>query len=322
MENISRVYIFSPYLKPVIWGGKRLADLKGIVAGQAIGESWELSPMEGHVSVVSEGAEAGLDLNQLTRRHGASLLGERVYAKHGANFPLLVKFIDARQNLSVQVHPGYEHALREHSASGKTEMWYVIDHEPGAKIHAGLSRQLSQQDFDQLSASGSIMDAVMTYPSHQGEAFYILPGTVHSVGAGNFLLEVQQPSDITYRIYDFGRRDAQGRERELHLSHARKAIDFKAAPTAPIPYDRSAAESVIVSCEHFSVRKMELDGVRRIMPADGSFTIAVCVDGECRLDIDGQEDAASLTFGHSALIPACATNIEAVGRATLILINA
>lgn len=320
MENMARAYVFQPYLKSVIWGGTRLPELKGMAADSAIGESWELSPMDGHVSVVSAGSEAGTDLRELVARHGARLLGERVFARYGANFPLLVKFIDARQSLSVQVHPGDEHALREHGAQGKTEMWYVIDHEPGAEIFAGLSRPLAVEDFDHLVANGDIMDAVKTFPTHQGDAFFIPAGTVHSIGAGNFLLEVQQPSDITYRIYDFGRRDDQGQERELHLGHARKTVDFSAALTAPIVYDREADESAIVDCDFFSVRKVEVDGSRKITPADGSFTVAVCVAGECQFTIDGEKVA--LPFGHSMLIPACAASIEATGRATLILVNA
>lgn len=314
MESIARAYVFSPYLKSVIWGGGRLPALKGVGEVRAIGESWELSPMEGHVSVVSDGPEAGTDLNALALRHGALLLGDRVYAKHGAMFPLLVKFIDARQSLSVQVHPGDE--------QGKTEMWYVIDHEPDAEIYTGLSRQLTDDDFDRLAADGSIMDAVHSFPSRRGDAFFIPPGTVHSIGAGNFLLEVQQPSDLTYRIYDFGRLDSEGRERELHIGHARRAIDFAASPAGPIAYDRDSDHSEIVSCEFFTVRKIEVDGTRMIEPADGSFTIAACVGGECQLSIDGEANAAALSLGHTALIPACASRIEATGRATLILINA
>ncbi|MDE7375494.1 MAG: class I mannose-6-phosphate isomerase [Muribaculaceae bacterium] len=319
MEKMACAYFFQPYLKSVIWGGSRLPELKGASADNAIGESWELSPMEGHVSVVSIGAEAGTDLRELVNRHGARLLGDRVFARYGANFPLLVKFIDARQNLSVQVHPGDEHALREHGAQGKTEMWYVIDHEPNAEIYAGLTRPLAADDFENMATNGNIMDAVKTYPTHRGDAFFIPAGTVHSIGAGNFLLEVQQPSDITYRIYDFGRRDDKGRERELHLNHARKAVDFSAPLTAPIAYDRETDESVIVDCDFFSVRKVDVDGIRKISPADGSFIVAVCVAGECKFTIDGED--AHLPFGHSMLIPASSSAITAFGRGTLILIN-
>ena len=207
---------FTPYLKSVIWGGERIAALKNIETDLTdIGESWEISGVQGNETVVSEGADKGLKLSELIAKYGARLVGEDVYARYGTEFPLLVKIIDARRDLSVQVHPDDKLAAQRHGCAGKTEMWYILATEPDAKIYAGLSRQLDPETYRRDVENKTIMNDITAHDSHPGDIFFLPAGRVHAIGAGNLLLEIQQPRDITYRIYEYDRRDANGNPRML-----------------------------------------------------------------------------------------------------------
>lgn len=207
---------FSPYLKSVIWGGEAIAPFKGIVTDQkSIGESWEISAVPGKVSVVDRGTFKGKSFTELIEEFGPALVGGKVYETYGKNFPLLIKIIDAKDNLSVQVHPDDELAEKRHHCPGKTEMWHIIDTAPGAKIYVGLKQSITPDEYEHRVADNTIMDVIDSYDSAPGDTFFLPAGRIHAIGAGNLLAEIQETSDITYRIYDYDRRDADGNPRLL-----------------------------------------------------------------------------------------------------------
>lgn len=311
-------YIFEPYLKTVIWGGEKIAARKGIAdAEHCIGESWEISGVPGHESVVAQGSERGLNLVELIRKHGAQLVGQKVFDRFGEKFPLLIKIIDAKSDLSVQVHPDDALAGVRHNSLGKTEMWYILESEPGARIYAGLSEQITPELYEQLVAENKIMDVIAAHESNAGDLFFLPAGRVHAIGGGNMLAEIQQTSDITYRIYDYDRRDANGNPRELHTALAKDAIDYTVYPEYKSTYvDNPNGATPLVECEHFKVAKVEVDGATAIAAADDSFLILICVGGACELTVDGT--TVQLPAYHSALVPAAATTISAEGKATLL----
>ena len=214
-----QIYKFNSVLKPVLWGGDRLVAFKRLPAQcEPIGESWELSAMPGRESVVAQGEDQGLTLTGLVRRYGADLVGRDVYRRYGDRFPLLIKLIDARRDLSVQVHPGDEMAMRCHGCMGKNEMWYILEAEAGAIIRTGFNRRLTQAEFDRRMADGTLLEAVNAVESRPGDTFYIPAGQIHTIGAGNLLVEIQQSSDVTYRVWDYNRRDADGMQTNVIFS--------------------------------------------------------------------------------------------------------
>lgn len=317
-----QIYTFEPYFKSVIWGGDKILKLKHSDKKQAnVGESWEVSAVPGHESVVSEGAEKGKNLAQLVEEHKQELVGKHVYERYGNTFPLLVKIIDAKRDLSVQVHPDDALAAKRHNSLGKTEMWYLLDCEPGAKIYAGLSHRINPDIYEQLVAEGKIMDAVAANDARPGDVFFLPAGRIHAIGAGNLLAEIQETSDITYRVYDYGRLDANGQPRQLHTAEARDAIDYTVYPSYRTDYDHDAKDDIeLIRCDHFTIDRVTVDGVTALrMPAD-SFLIVMCLDGECALSIDGAP-AVKMPKGTSALVPACAKGLCADGQATLLTAN-
>ena len=205
------MYKFQPILKSTIWGGEKIVPYKHIASDQKqVGESWELSGVKGNESVVAGGPEAGTTLPGLIARHGAALLGKANAARFGQEFPLLIKFIDARQDLSIQVHPNDALAWERHKSKGKTEMWYVVDADKGARLRSGFAKQVTPAQYEASVADNTITDLLAEYEIHPGDLFFLPAGRVHSIGAGAFIAEIQQTSDITYRIYDFNRKDADG----------------------------------------------------------------------------------------------------------------
>ena len=229
MEN--KLFRFADIFKETLWGGHRILPFKGLPADRrTIGESWELSGIAGHESVVEGGAYAGLTLTQLAEKGGAALLGAENFRRFGVKFPLLVKFIDAAQPLSVQVHPNDELAQRRHGCAGKTEMWYVVDSAPGAYLLDGFNRAVTPDEYAARVAGQTLPEVLKRYDVHRGEVYYLPAGRVHSIGPGCFICEIQQSSDVTYRIYDFGRVDSEGRPRQLHVEEAKEAIDYAVLP--------------------------------------------------------------------------------------------
>lgn len=313
-KPLDKILTFVPNYKPVIWGGNRISELKREhIDCQRLGESWEISAVPGLESVVAKGTHKGLNISELSHIYGSQLLGESVTERYGNIFPLLIKIIDARQILSVQVHPNDHLANERHNSRGKSEMWYVIDADKDAEIYSGLKAPLSPESYISRIADKSIMDVVATHRSQPGQFYYIPSGTIHSIGAGNLVAEIQESSDITYRVYDHDRTDAYGNPRQLHTQEAREAIDYRYPnnidPTAKI-YDRTTLPAV--KCEHFTVDFYKLDNTVADLPTDSkSFIAILVVEGEVTIDADGMQE--TLTAGHTALIPAAVSTITLNG---------
>jgi mannose-6-phosphate isomerase len=311
---------FVPYLKPVLWGGNKIAPFKGVdCEAENIGESWEISGVPGHESVVADGPDKGLNLTQLIEKYGEDLLGSRVVKRYGFSFPLLIKLIDAKKDLSVQVHPDDELARKRHNSLGKTEMWYIIDSEPGAKIYAGLSQRIGPDDYSRLVREKKIMDVVAVQDSHPGDIFFLPAGRIHAIGAGNLLAEIQETSDITYRVYDFDRRDANGNLRELHTELAKDAIDYTVYPQYKSSYDRDAKGfTALVHCSHFDVERLIVDEKIEIPVPGNSFVVLMCLDGDCDIVTDG-ETVTHLRRGETLLVPAAVKKISCQNPAVLLM---
>lgn len=312
---------FHPVLKTTIWGGGRILPFKGMSpALDGVGESWEVSGVPGHETVVEEGPDRGLRLSQLIEKYGPSLLGERNYSRFGNNFPLLVKFIDARENLSVQVHPDDVMARRLGMSNGKSEMWYVLESLPGARIANGFTREVSPGEFNERVAGGSLEEVLNFMPVSEGEVYFIPGGRVHSIGAGAMVMEIQQTSDATFRIYDYGRLDADGNPRELHLDAARDAIDYGCTDCGPENYQpRENLPVSVVRTPYFSTNVLHAsNAVMRDYSESDTFVVVIGIDGEAEVSCGGEKE--TLSRGHCLLVPASAQGltISPKGKATLI----
>ena len=317
-------YKFAPYLRTTIWGGYQIAPFKGIFTAQPnIGESWEISGVPGHESVVVErgiigDVDLGLNRTQLIDKYKGLLVGERVYRTYGNTFPLLVKFIDSRQDLSVQVHPDDQLAQKRHQCPGKTEMWYVIKADVGAKIYSGLKQSITPDDYERLAKAEAInghspmQDVIATHESHQGDLFFLPAGRLHAIGAGNFLTEIQQTSDITYRVYDFGRKDANGVPRELHLEQAKEAIDYQVWPEYRTSYDSTKPNSELIHCPYFIVNRVVVQVAAEINLHSDSFVIVVCLWGEANIN------GIRVKQGETLLVPASENVLYIFGNATFL----
>lgn len=277
------IYKFTPILKETPWGGSRIRAIKGLPAdGSHVGESWEVSGVAGMESVVSEGPEAGLKLSDLIARHGAGLLGSAIVSRFGSEFPILVKIIDAEQWLSVQVHPDDDVAVELEGPGhmGKNEMWHILDAAPGAQLVAGFAPGVTEADYVAAEGTEGLIPLMQKHDATPGRDFYIAAGTIHAIGPGCLIVEVQQSSDITYRVYDYGR------PREIHLEKARRSL--KVRPDSDID----------TPLRHFDIRVIDtVDDVKLPWPGD-RFTVAVALEGSC--DLDGVE----LKAGESALLTA------------------
>lgn len=306
--NFPRMYPlkFEPILKTVVWGGEKIAPYKGIATElNHIGESWELSGVPGNVSVVSEGPLKGKTLEELVKEYKGSLVGKKVYENTGDEFPLLIKFIDALQDLSIQVHPNDELAAVRHNGSkGKTEMWYVVSADPGAHLLAGLKEKLTPEEYAAKVADGSIVDALARYDVHPGDVFFLPAGRIHAICGGCFIAEIQQTSNITYRIWDYGRLGLDGKPREVHTELAKDAIDYTVYPDYRTNYEPVTDEEVeVVSCNYFttSIYDLTLPYAKDLSDID-SFMVVMCLEGHGTLQVDGEE--ISVHQGETVLIPA------------------
>lgn len=297
---------FNPIFKTLIWGGEKIAPYKGITTDlHQIGESWELSGVKGDESVVTEGEYAGMSLPELVARLKGELVGQRNYERFGDEFPLLVKFIDARQDLSIQVHPGDAMAHARHGKNGKTEMWYVIATDQGAHLCSGFSQPMTPCDYEKSVEEGTIMEYLRDYEIHPGDLFFLPAGRVHSIGAGAFIVEIQQTSDVTYRIFDFNRVGPDGKCRELHTQLAKEAIDYTMLPDYRSHYVMKSNEQVsLVSCPYFSTSLYELDRTLILdLSVSDSFLIVVCIEGGGFV-LDNENNRVSIRQGEVVLIPA------------------
>ena len=303
--------LFRENLHEIVWGGSRLKALKGLPAdGRNIGESWEISAVRGSESVVQNGELAGSTLGELVQRYGAELMGKHIAEAHGTEFPLLVKFIDAAGDLSIQVHPGDELARARHGKLGKTEMWYVMDARPGATLLAGFKKQIRPEEYAAKVADGSIVDVLARHKVHPGDVFFIPAGRVHAICRGILLCEIQQSSDVTYRLYDYNRLGLDGKPRQLHTEEARDAIDYKVYDDYRTHYQPVAEGAVrIVDCPFFVVNVLATSSSLHRNPlAEDSFVTLSCLSGACTIQAGGV--SVSLGTGNSCLIPASVADFE------------
>lgn len=299
-------FTFEPILKKIIWGGSDICPFKGISPVQeGIGESWELSHVEGNYSVVANGELKGQSLDDLIRTYGKQLLGEHVMEQFGTTFPLLIKFIDARDNLSIQVHPDDELAKKRHNSFGKTEMWYVVKATPDAALYSGFSQQIDAEEYVKRVENNTIMDVLQRYNVHEGDVFFLPAGRVHAIGSGCFIAEIQQTSNITYRIYDYNRKDANGKGRELHTELAKDAIDYTLYPDYRTHYKAHTNATVqLADCKYFTTNLIDLDTimVRDFSELD-SFVVYICMEGRATLR-DNKGNEILVHQGQTVLIPA------------------
>ena len=303
---------FKTIFKSVVWGGEKIAPFKGVETDQHnIGESWELSGVKGNESVVAEGALAGKTITELAEEYKGQLLGEKVYAKNRTEFPLLIKFIDARDDLSIQVHPDDALAGERHNGSkGKTEMWYVVQADEKAHLMSGLTKHITPEEYAAKVEDNTITEVLHDYNVQAGDVFFLPAGRIHSIGTGCFIAEIQQTSDITYRIYDFGRVGLDGKPRELHTELSKAAIDYTVLEDYKTAYeDVKNAENEIVSCEYFTTSIYDLtEPVKAPVKANDSFLIVICVKGNGSLT-DAEGNTVSLRQGETVLIPACTESV-------------
>lgn len=298
---------FKPILKSTIWGGEKIIPFKHLdIQQEQVGESWEISDVPGDESVVANGADAGKNLTQMVDEYKAALVGESNYKRFNGKFPLLIKFIDACQDLSIQVHPDDELAMKRHQSLGKTEMWYVIGNDGGkAHLRSGLSKQITPEEYAQMIADNTICDALADYAVQPGDVFFLPAGRIHSIGAGCFIAEIQETSNITYRIYDFNRKDKNGNTRELHTELSKDAIDYTVNEDYRTHYTPKQNEPVeLVACPYFTTTVYDLTEPMEMDYSElDSFVIYICMEGACSVT-DNEGNQLSLQAGESVLFSA------------------
>ena len=306
---------FEPILKQTLWGGEKIIPFKHLNETLSnVGESWEVSAVEGSESVVANGPEKGMTLPEMVRRYKEELVGEANYARFGEKFPLLIKFIDAKLDLSIQVHPDDALAKKRHNSFGKNEMWYVISADPGAKLISGFSQEITPKEYKERVHDGTFAEVLQDCAIQPGDVFYVPAGRVHGIGAGAFVAEIQQTSDITYRIYDYNRKDKNGKTRELHTAQAVDAINFAdVQDDFRTAYDHVQNEPVeVVACPYFTTSVYDMtEEITCDYSELDSFVIFICVEGSCRLT-DNENNEISLQAGETVLLPAATQNVTIV----------
>ncbi|MDR1667506.1 MAG: class I mannose-6-phosphate isomerase [Bacteroidales bacterium] len=303
---------FIPILKERIWGGTWLQRLPGKGSrSKHIGESWELSGVTGDVSVVANGFLKGNDLNELVEVYMGDLVGDRVYERFGAEFPLLVKFIAAQDNLSIQVHPDDRLAAQRHNAYGKTEMWYVMEADADSRVIMGFNRPVDRETYRKAVAEKRLPDMLNVEEAKKGDVFFIPAGKVHALCKNIVVAEIQQTSDITYRIYDWDRTDASGKSREIHTEQAIDAIDYTQQTQHKVRYDSLAQTVELVKCPYFTTKLVRLrQPVEKDYQGIDSFVIFVCVAGHCM--INAGDAVLPIAEGETVLLPAVLKNISLI----------
>ena len=317
-------FLFEPNLHSVVWGGDQLRPYKGLAStDEPIGESWEVSAVPSSTSFIANGTWKGKDLISVINEHPEAILGKAVHQKYHGQLPLLVKFIDAKRDLSIQVHPNDEMAQREHGKMGKSEMWYIIRADKGAHLYAGFKQEITPDEYQKRIEDGSITEVLADHQVKAGDVFYLPAGRVHAICGGIMLAEVQQSSDVTYRIYDYNRPGLDGKPRELHTALAAQALDYHVERNYLTDYRAAKDQAIqIVDTPYFDVRIMELTGQfhRNLMKYD-SFIITMCLEGACRIVIRHSGAEILLRQGYSTLIPAAIADYDVIpltGRTRLL----
>lgn len=309
------IWKFRPLSKRRIWGGGTLHTMYPALSssvsssgdelfGNTVGEVWLLSGVSGSESVVSQGRDSGKSLNEIVREYGPNVMGRANMERYGETFPLLIKLLDAAQDLSIQVHPGDEMA-REHGMMwGKSEMWYVIGSEPDARLAVGFNAPQDPEKFREITVAGDVCRTLRYTPVGVGDLFYIPPGRIHVLGAGCKVLEIQQTSDVTYRLFDYHRKDIDGKERELHTDLGQRALNFNDTAGHAIVYDRESPDAVLMETPHFTAKRRLLASGSSInlRPLD-SFRIIVCLSGEATV-MEPSDDEIIIQPGECLLVSA------------------
>ncbi|HRB71414.1 type I phosphomannose isomerase catalytic subunit [Flavobacterium sp. WV_118_3] len=309
--------LFSPILKDRIWGGTKLSSLlhKDIVS-LTTGESWEISTVPGDISVVENGKLAGKSLEEILDMDPEALLGKKVYATFGTAFPLLFKFLDAKEDLSIQLHPNDELARIRHNSFGKTEMWYVMQADPDSRIIVGFEKEASPEEYLYHLEHKTLTKILKEIKVAPGDVFFLETGTIHAIGAGIVIAEIQQTSDITYRVYDWDRVDAEGKSRELHIDLALDAIDYTVSNTK-CEYSKIVnTANPVIDCPYFTTNFIPLDGALDFQKTADSFTVLVCTEGTFSIRTHGMITA--FQKGDTVLIPAVITDFQLSGSASLL----
>ena len=310
-------FVFEPIFKDRIWGGRKLASyLSKTIPTGTTGESWELSTVAGSVSVVRDGSFSGIALTEIVQQFPQELLGGSVYRRFGATLPLLFKFIDARDDLSIQVHPDDTLARQRHDSFGKTEMWYVMQADPGARLIVGFRQTSSPGEYQRHLATGGLVDLLQQVEVQVGDTFFLAPGTIHAIGAGILLAEIQQTSDITYRVYDWGRVDAEGNSRELHVEQALEAMNYEMVEARCQYMHVPNTGNEMVSCQHFTTRFFPLNGCVTVVHDGTSFRVYVCTEGEYSLITAA--GVYQFKQGDTVLVPASINRFVLSGWAVLL----
>ena len=299
--------LFKPNLHSVVWGGSQLSRYKGLEPSEEpIGESWEVSAVPTSTSIIANGELKGKDLISVIKEYPEAILGKKVNEKYQGKLPLLVKFIDAKRDLSIQVHPNDEMAMREHGKMGKSEMWYVIKADEGAHLYAGFKQEITPFEYQKRVEDGSITEVLADHQVKAGDVFYLPAGRVHAICGGILLAEVQQSSDVTYRIFDYNRPGMDGKPRELHTELAAQALDYHVEANYRTYYSKGSNKSIrVIDTPYFSVRVTDIMKPfhRDLMKYD-SFVITMCIEGDSSLIIKSTGDELFLKEGQSTLIPA------------------
>lgn len=301
---------FTPIILEKIWGGSKLNSLlKKEISSDKAGESWEISGVKDNISVVSEGFLEGNNLIELIEIYMGDLVGDKVFEKFGYEFPLLIKFIDASDKLSIQVHPDDLLALKRHGSFGKTEMWYVLQADDDAEITVGFNRQVSREEYLRHLNNKTLENILNVEKTFGGDVFMLPAGRLHAIGAGILLAEIQQTSDVTYRIFDYDRPDQSGKLRELHTDLALDAIDFTHYDNYKTDYRKRLNERVnLASCEYFQTNLYEIDKSLELdYFSKDTFVILICVEGKIKLEF--QDGSVDLTRGDTILVPAIIKNM-------------
>ncbi len=309
------MYIFEPQLKQTLWGGDRIIPFKHLdTQMEAVGESWEISGVKGNETIVATGQDKGKSLNQLVSEQKEKLVGKDNYERFGDEFPLLIKFIDARQDLSIQVHPDDETAHRLGKTRGKTEMWYVLESAPGAMLYNGLKKKITPEEYEEMVENDTITDALARYEVKEGDVFFIPAGRIHAIGSGCFVAEIQETSDVTYRIYDFKRKDKNGNYRELHTKEAAMSIDYTVLPNYRAGYEPKENEGVqLVECPHFTTAVYDLTEPMTLDYSElDSFVILIAVKGQGKLICEDEE--ITFQMGDTVLLPATTQEVKVEGN--------
>lgn len=306
---------FKALLKQTIWGGDKIIPFKHLDDHlENVGESWEISGVPGNETVVADGEYAGKKLNELVIEQKDKLVGKANYERFGDEFPLLIKFIDARQDLSIQVHPTDEIAKRQGKERGKTEMWYIMDSDKDAKLYSGLKMQITPEQYKAMVEDDTITDALAQYEVKEDDCFFLPAGRIHAIGTGCFLAEIQQTSDVTYRIYDFKRKDKDGNYRQLHTKEAAECINYTVEDDYRTLYEHKKNEGVtLVECPYFTTAVYDLDEPMTLDYSElDSFVILIGLKGEGTIT-DNEGNTVTISAGESILVPATTDTLRVEG---------